>query len=399
VSCRELVQFNENDRLDHFSNVKIFKSLGGLSMNKKLGIGILGVSILSVTVLFQNCGGQMGQGSSTLTSLEANPIPEGENPQPSDPDPIPEGETPTLIFKAGEKVSSLKLPYKPSEDFKKRVTAYLSYKGFKAIAMAENGIGVAQTDSAFTSQKEANDIMLERCQLLAGNMPCALLAEGNLYKYNEDDFYKARINVLESGKRKFNAITIPGLAHIWRTHAAGEGYMTRKNKYKAYAIGHYGATSPGWGEISQQEANRRAVEFCETISLNACTLYAVGNDVVFNVSGFSMSTKPVLKFSPSTFSVTMVPFISEDVRTGATGELKNVPDLVKKKKQVVVTLSRYGHYRVEVGTTMNAALISAALDNCNKMIAKGSPFQCFIYSKNLDVVFTRATLEASLRAK
>ncbi|MCC6137104.1 MAG: hypothetical protein IT287_00605 [Bdellovibrionaceae bacterium] len=354
-------------------------------MNKKMTIGSLVVSLMALTFLFQNCG--KSQDGSAPINVSGSLDPEPVIP---DPDPLP---TPALLFKTGDVLNETKLPYTPTVEFKNLIKNYLKITSFKAVAMAENGIGAAQGSSTFISQAEASAVVLERCQLLSGDVPCALLAEGNKYKYDEDDFYKNRIDVLESGVRKFNPNTVPGLAYKWRVDLAGKGYMTRTNKFKAYAIGHRGTTSSGWSEASQAEANRRALEFCDATGDLACTLYAVKDDVVFNVTKFEMSKTRKVFYGPVAYSAAKVPFVTDDARKKL---LADVPKSVAKKLQVVVALSRYGHYQVASNAKLAIAQ-KTALDKCNASLAKGATFRCFVYSKSLKVVFTRAEFVATMK--
>lgn len=362
-------------------------------MKKKLFVSSLIVCLSASSLLFQNCGSKGGDAATAASQIESL---DTQDPDPVTPKPPVTPES-TPLFKAGDTVTADKLPYNPKADFKTLVTNYLKITGsYKAIAMANDGTGIARSSVEFVTQAEADDVILERCQLASGNKPCSLLARGNKFVYNEKDFYNQHTDVLESGARKFNPKTIPGLAYKWRLYAEGEGYVTRKNKYKAYAISVH-ATSPGWSEVSQAEADRRAVEYCEATGNLPCTLYASGNNVVFNVSTFVMNKKMVILFGQRAFAGANIPFITDAARINLDKEIKKL--VSTDKKQVVLAMSRYGHYYYTSGNKMDAALEKSAVDKCNAAIEAGANFQCFVYSKNLDVIFTRATLEASYKAK
>jgi hypothetical protein len=330
--------------------------------------------------LFQNCG--KGVQSAVSSSTEAS----------SDTGVLPTYNPSAPLFKAGDPLDENKLPYSPSSALINKVKIYKLNTEFKAIAMASSGYGVTVVaNGVVSSQDEANVLAMERCQLYSGNLPCALLAEGNVFKYSEGVFYQSHYNSLENGARKFDGSKIPGLAYVWRAKemAAATGYANRTNKFKAYAIGPDGAGSSGWSEATQEEANRRAMEFCENNVDQACTLYAVADDVVFNVTAFAMGSIKYVTYGPKNFVASQVPYVRDADRAGAMVDIVN---RVNGGEHVVLALSRYGHFFYTHGGALNNPLEQKALDGCNATIAAGSNFKCFVYSKDLKVTFTRQIL-------
>ena len=299
-------------------------------------------------------------------------------------------------FSAGDTFTPTVTPYTLNGPIVGQIMLYSQVQGFKAIAVAENGQGYAGGDPAFTSQAEADEVILERCQLSSGNQPCALFASGDTLVYSDTDFYDQHQDVLESGARNFNASTIPGLAFEWRQLAAGDGYDTRNETFKAYAISPNGTTSPGWSNVSQAEASRLALEFCESNDSTdsvACTLYAEGDTVLFNVNQFSLNTTRALQFAPSALDPNNVPFVSDDLRAGS---IANLAARIANGDNIVITISPFGHFDSESGPAINNTLIQASLNDCNGRIPAGASYQCLVYSTNDEVVMTRATLTTAL---
>ena len=295
------------------------------------------------------------------------------------------------LFLAGQPLNIDQLPMVPQGRLVEDLEDYTLVPGFKAIAMAANGYGAAQGDARFATQAEANLAVLQRCQIEADNQPCSLLAEGDALAFSESEFMSQFADHLQSGARNFDSSSIPTLSDAIKVLTSGAEYVDRLEAFKAYAIDGRGAGSPGWSEVSQAEANRRALEFCEAIADEACTLYAEGDTVVFNVDAFAWNrTKTIayavdgenLAFNPAT-----VPFLLDAER--AT-RMQEVVDRVNGGENIVIALSKYGHYDFEPNADVNIA-IEDALVECNmELEAAGiSDHSCFIYSVNLNVVMTR----------
>lgn len=295
-------------------------------------------------------------------------------------------------FSAGEPFSANKLPYLPQGNLVSELDAYLSTTGFKAVAIAPNGYGVARGHSRLASQAEANKYVLEACQIVARNMPCGLFAEGNVIKYNEADFFANQVSVLEFGPRSLDIDKIPALPDY--NKAAFKTTYESPVTAKAVANGNFGLVVRGVGE-TQAEANRRGLESCEAIRPNeTCTLYAIGNTVVFNVTDYNWNyTTSHIKYAPLTYAANQVPFVTDATR--ALPELTGIPAQATAGRNPVLALSRVGHFGVAAvtGATL-AANRTAALAACNAKLSATSTIQCFVYSENNQVVMTKATLTA-----
>ena len=75
------------------------------------------------------------------------------------------------------------------EEFMNQIGGYSAAANFKAIAINEDGDGLAirTNDRLVMTQEEWNRVVLERCQLRYANKPCALFAEQDVIVHNEAD--------------------------------------------------------------------------------------------------------------------------------------------------------------------------------------------------------------------
>lgn len=221
------------------------------------------------------------------------------------------------------------------------------------------------------------------------------LAEGNKFKFDEAAFLTQQISMIDSGMRDVDVARIPGFLKYWEALFKDQ-WENSKEDYNAIAFGLYGKVLRGWGK-SQVEANRRALEICEALDENHCTLYAEGNTVHFNVSSFNFNTTVRhLKFAPLSFSAASIPFISDAQR--AASYITGIRKLANDGEKPVLAISRYGHLWVQYDKNktieQNAAV---ALAKCNEDLHKGGNAQlgCVVYSQNDQVVLTRAAMTAA----
>ena len=319
------------------------------------------LTIISSLFLFQNCG-SFSEEASTANPSELD-VPNDEK------------------FKAGDPFDYVKIPYNLDANFKKSVEKYSDRTGYKALALAANGLGSIRSSDAFMDQDDANLSALQDCQLLT-KLPCSLFAEGDIIKYSEKMFYQNHSFWIEDVEA-FDPMLVPGHARYWRIQ---NNYLTRTNPYKAYAIGLQGATASGWSDHSQSEANRRALEFCEahSFTFNPCTLYAVGNNVVFNSSDFNWAAQQIRGLAPDALNVSKIPFVRDIDRTG---HIKDQYNKISASQHLVIAITRYGHYRAILASTLAQAR-QTALNECNAALEASANFECFVYSENKKIVMT-----------
>lgn len=335
-------------------------------MKIRLTLGLISLAA-TISILFQNCGNYTGTSEQSVSSeLEV---------------------ADDAKFKAGDDFNAKKIPYTLDPDFKNLVENYRTRVGFKALALAANGKGSIRSGDAFYDQEDANQAALQDCQLIA-QLPCALFAEGDFIKYDERDFYSHH-GFWITDVVNFDPNALPGLAKQWRE---SNTYINRTNAFKAYAIGPSGAGSAGWSEDSQAEANRRALEFCEILStkLHPCVLYAVGNNVVFKSSSFSWSSPQISQLAGDPLVIAKIPFIREVDRN----PILNLYNQISSSKHLVVVMSRYGHYRAILASSIAAAK-ETALNNCNAALDVDSRYECFVYSEDKNVVMSIQSLRAA----
>ncbi len=294
-------------------------------------------------------------------------------------------------FLAGDTFSVDKLPALESSLLYNIKNNYDNHSGFKAIALAANGKGASWGGPGFNSQEDVNKVMLERCQLVSNNLPCAIFAEGDTVKYDEVNFItNMKRHIQETSI--FNENLLPGITENSKKAFAGGYYKTSSRNYRALAIGWVGNAQPGFSDVSQSEANRRALESCEITSFQPCTVYAQGNQVVFDFNNYKWSPK-LVHFGPRRFDPQLVPFVRDSDRNN---QMKQTVSDVNSGKYVVLALSRYGHFWRKVQSKpISSDDKKYAKAKCNQSSGSSTRYQCFIYSVNLDVVFTKSDLSVS----
>lgn len=360
-----------------------------------LAVGAFGVTALMAVFLFQNCGDfSTVAGKATMASNE--PMPEPGPGGLTDPDstpPAPEDLAPK--FKAGDPFAVSLVPYTPDATLQAQLNTYEAQTGFKAVVLAPNGQGLAWAarNDLVRTQQEWTRVLLERCQLLSMNRPCSLFAEGNTIKYNEADFFANHRSVIDVPET-FDAMKLPGVIDHWRNYHR-ETYATGASRFRSIAISWEGTSHTGWSDSSQEESNRRTLEFCEVSANTTCALYAEGNNVVFDLATYRWAAKRVF-YGPRTFDLEYVPFISDSYRTT---RLKPVYDRVAANQvHAVFAMNRYAQtYIFESPRPITAADQTRAIAECNRLIPspddpRESVNRCFIYSIDMEVLMTRQSI-------
>ena len=153
----------------------------------------------------------------------------------------------------------------------------------------------------------------------------------------------------------------------------------------------------GWSEDSQEEAIRRAFEFCELISDGGtCTLYAIGTEVFFNFDTFELE-EPRIVFGPAKIDVDFIPLISDKARM-AVG--KAVDRVKANGTHMVLALERFGGYQIiESEKPITQSDQDRAVKMCSDRIPEPVPGgfarSCLVYSIDLNRVWTREAFEAA----
>lgn len=324
------------------------------------------LSILSV-LCFQNCGNFNSTGS---------------NQSPSN--------ISSADFKAGDTFKPELVPYNVSPELANALANYSQLNGFKAVVLTKEGNGLAYSLPDAVSQADASQALLERCQVQFKQL-CALFAEGNFIKYDAKDFSTKHLSVIFN-VTTFDAMRIPGPVFKWKEHTM-RTYPGTTTTYHAIALGIRGALYQGWSNVSQIDASRRALEFCEAPTDHPCTLYAEEFNVLFDIDNFQW-TQRLVDFGPKTLDINRIPFISDDQRTRIAVPMYQ--RMVNNNNRSVVAISRYGHwYHRESTQNITQADRDFVLQECNKLIPPNPDpaqyqYRCFIYSENMQVVMTRA---------
>lgn len=299
----------------------------------------------------------------------------------------------TEEFIAGESYKPELVPYDVSPALAASLANYPNLTGFKAVVLTQEGNGFARSLADATTQEEASQVLLERCQLEFRQM-CALFAEGNVIKYNASEFYTKHVSAI-SNVTVFDPMKIPGLLTRWKLNYARD-YPSQTVTFNAIALGQNGLVQKGWSQVTQADANRRSIEFCEAMGNRPCTLYAEGTSVVFDIDTYQWSP-PLVDYGPKALVINRIPFISDRVR-----EVSAMPmyqRMLNTNVRSVVAISRYGHwYHRESNSNITQADRDLVLERCNALRELNSDptayqHRCFIYSENMQVVMTRAIFE------
>ena len=340
--------------------------------------GRLGITlVLFITLLsFQNCGslnsGMESKSSDSNAQLNDGSFFKGE---PYDPDLIPFELTDQAAVDAAR--------------------TYLNRQGYRTMAFTEDGdiyIANSGNNALVENQDDWDEAVLERCQLTHMNKPCSLFASGDLIAQDRADFvvgFNSKITVPAT----FDGNLLPGPINYWQKYQAAN-YGTGTPTYQSMAIGRNGASHNGWSDVSQAESDRRALEFCESVSDLTCTLYAQGMNVVFDLNSYQWEPRRVF-YGPRDFNVDEIPFVTESVRETIRSQYggSNLP-------YFALALDRYGRWEsIRSSSPIVQADLDTITNQCNLKIpvVEGGAFQktCFIYSIDAQVVLTRDEFRAT----
>lgn len=301
-------------------------------------------------------------------------------------------------FLKGQTLNSEILPYNVDASAKENMKSYLQLTNFKAVAFSEDGQVFIVDKDIVQSQSEINRIALEVCQLKSKNRACAIFAEGNLVKFDEDDFFKSHAKVLEN-TTVYDHSRLPALADHWKEYFSKN--YPGKNIFDSIAVDGGGGVYRGWSDDSQEDSNSRAIQFCEAPGQSKCALYAEGLKVVFDLDKINYSSHTVL-YGPKPLVASEIPFISHQVRMERAIPLIN--ELVQQKRHIAIAINRYGVWygKSSVDAISNQEL-QALVESCTALIRRAEPdspgfkHRCFLYSVDNNVVMTRDSFaEAAL---
>ncbi len=327
------------------------------------------IGLIVTVVGFQNCSKM----ASTSASGDSSRV---------------EGVADVEFFKGDPYDPSL-IPFQlTSEDAINQAQFYNNRNGFRAMAFTENGemyVSSSGNNQNVQDQADWDEAVLERCQLQYMNRPCSLFASGDLIAQDRNDFL-VNFNSVITVPETFSGQLIPGNINHWQDYADQTYPDIDPGEFKSYAVGRHGATHSGWSRVSQEDATRRAMEFCEAILDEPCTLYAVGLDVVFNLDDYQWDQRRVT-YGPVAFNADSIPFIDDSVR-------EIIRDQHSQSSFYALAIDRYGFWEsVQSTQTITQAQIDQMIAACNAKIPAPAPGgrarECFLYSVDDQVVFTR----------
>ncbi len=339
------------------------------------------VGFLVTVFLFQNCG--------KISSLRAG---DSANDQL---------DTDDMAFKKDQPYDPNLVPFVNEDpDFQKAITNYPNVSGYKAMAFTSTGdiyVGSSGSD-VISSQEEWNQLILERCQIRYGGDPCSLFAAGDLIAQNSVDFLNGYFNRLSEIDADFNATQIPGLAFHWRMLANTSYPNFEEGQFKAYAINWTGGGHAGWSSASQEEANRRALEFCQSHSNQLCILYAVGLNVVFDSENIQLDQQRIF-YGPRPLDINEVPLITETTRATRKEDIESVVTSV----HFVWAIGRFGQDAIKFSANeITQADIDETVAACTAKL--GEPAEgtrqdpsCFVYAIDNEVVWTWESYKEAVR--
>jgi hypothetical protein len=290
---------------------------------------------------------------------------------------------------AGEPFSPAAVPYPISTDLAAQLQDYAAIKGFKSLALNPSGAGFVAGETGYLSQAEASRVALEGCQVAASDQPCAIFAEGNTIKYGEHDFVANLNKVLERGARTFNPATVPFVLDTDRAQNL-PAYAQSKVTYKAYALN---VNGDGWMVTntvveSQAEADALALQRCEGSGHGRpCTLYAEGDQVVFNVSSLAVNETPAVSYTATVLDINAIPFLlTADKRALANAYAQHQ---VSGSRHNAIAISWQGWNYVFEGASSSAIADTGAIAGCNKLAQENS---CFLYAVDNTVVMAKSDI-------
>ena len=341
----------------------------------KIKIFIAFVCLIALAVIFQNCGNQL---RSTAVDQQSNSRLEGDG----------------IAFFAGQDYDPSLLPYELTDQADiDAANGYSNLQGFKSIAFTEDGeLFIANGNSQYlNTQQEWDRVVLERCQIWSMNKACSLFASGNVIAQDAEHFLDNFVRTVQV-PATFDGNMIPGEIDYWRTFIAGRYPDFTNNAFKAFAIGPRGGSQSGWSDVSQAEATRRAMEYCEALINTPCTLYAEGLGVVFNLDSYQFDQQRIF-YAPRAFNVDEIPFISEATRETIR---TNYNQAMANGENFLLWMDRYGNtwQMLRSANNVNNRDRQDALNRCNANVppppvAEFGQRTCFFYSENNQVMMTR----------
>ena len=304
-----------------------------------------------------------------------------------------------LDFTQGQAYDSTLLPYPLESDSLTTAQAYSEMVGFKAMAFTQRGeLYVANSsDSLISSQEEWERVTLERCQLVSMNQSCSLFASGDFVFQDGDDFLRNFVKPIVVPS-SFDGNLLPGVIDHWRVAAATAYPDFSLTQFKGFAIGPNGSGFSGWSQVSQAEASRRALEYCEASDNHTCTIYAEGLTPVLNLANYSWGNQKVF-YAPRGFNIDEIPFITDVVRE----EIRAEYDLsVSNGEYFALAMEQFGGRESLVSATpITQTELDTLVSDCTANIPApanpGDPQRsCFLYSVDADLVMTRQSYLDSL---
>jgi hypothetical protein len=291
---------------------------------------------------------------------------------------------------AGDKFSANMLPWKPQGRLVDDLKKYAGVQGFKAVAIAVNGMGIATGSTNFVTQTEADRAIQQQCELLSNLAPCVIFAEGDFVKYDSADVLSHVAPIIDSGARTFDMTRVPMIISKNPYYINPASYSVGALTFKAFAIGDYGRMAHGTG-VTQYEADQRALQACEGIDGSPCTLYAEGDTVVFNATVFSWKNFfPALQYTGS-FQASEVPFIADADAKAVAAAIQSAPP----NSHWALAVSRYGDFFLATDATSTAAALEAiAVTNCNLKISAGLDYSCILYSADGQLLWSIMDVKA-----
>lgn len=248
------------------------------------------LTIFSLALLFQNCGGGPQAAGPTNVSSSS---------------PTPGGGTPVggPNFRKGEVFNYNYLPNKSQMlDVMMSTYGYMGFNGAKAVAVTASGLGFVTRKSSGT-QEDANKAALEGCFAISGGQPCALVATGDVFNVSLSNLASSYTFTM-AYKPTLAADSIPFVAVAQRAQLATDYGVAPTPKALAVSIdGAYSwaSNSPTLPLANLAEAKRLALERCEMMAaVTPCTLVAEDATMVFNPA--SINRTPQIDYYKATLA-------------------------------------------------------------------------------------------------
>jgi hypothetical protein len=191
------------------------------------------------------------------------------------------------------------------------------------------------------------------------------------------------------GPRTFNAPTVPFILDTDRSQNMPT-YASATVMYKAFALNIDGAFWMVDSSMlqSQAEADALALQSCEA-SANGqpCTLYAEGNQVVFNVSSLVMNQTPTVSYTQTVLDISKIPFVMNVAKQSMLNLYAS--HKVSATQHNSIAISWDGANEIAYGWSTSSAANTAAVNGCNQVAQYSS---CFLYAVDNTVVMTMSDI-------